>query len=51
MSNTQDNRVLSRKGARLLGEDELDAIYGNGVVTTDSCTFNPLTGSRDGDCD
>ena len=51
MSNNQDNRVLSRKGARSLSEQELKTVNGSGQVTTFSCTFDPRTGHRDGDCD
>ena len=51
MAIKNDNRVLSRKGARYLTEQELKVVNGNGVVTTFSCTFDPRTGARDGDCD
>ena len=53
MSQEQDNRVLSRKGARDLTKEELNAIAGNGGgtpigrdITTTVCTI-----LGDGDCD
>jgi hypothetical protein len=53
MASDQDNRVLSRKGARGLTKEELDAIAANGGgtpigrdITTTVCTI-----LRDGDCD
>jgi hypothetical protein len=49
MSNQQDDRVLCRKGARDLKEEEFNLVSG-GVVITHVCSFNPVTG-RDGDCD
>ena len=52
MTNTNDNRVLVRNGARYLTEDELNCVNGSGgQFTTFSCTFDPRTGGRDGDCD
>ena len=51
MLRTQDNRVLGRRGARYLTEEELRIVNGNGKVTTFVCTFDPRTGERDGDCD
>lgn len=47
MSNTQDNRVLGRSGARLVTEQELQEIKGG--VNTFVCSINILTGARDGD--
>jgi bacteriocin-like protein len=47
MSNSQDNRVLGRTGARLLTEQELQAISGG--VHTFVCSIDPLTGAKDGD--
>jgi len=47
MSNSQENRVLGRTGARLVTEQELHEIKGG--VQTFVCSVNPLTGARDGD--
>ena len=47
MSNTQENRVLGRSGARLVTEEELKAISGG--VHTFVCSIDPVTGARDGD--
>src|SRR6185503_8310787 len=47
MSNSQENRVLGRTGARLVTEEELQAIKGG--VQTFVCSVNPLTVARDGD--
>jgi hypothetical protein len=51
MAASNDNRVLSRKGARYLTDQEMQIVNGNGTFTTFSCTFDPRTGARDGDCD
>lgn len=51
MSNSENQRVLNRMGARDLTEQELITVMGAGPVTTFVCTFDPRTGSRDGDCD
>lgn len=51
MLKNDDNRVLCRKGARYLTEQELNTVAGNGKVTTTFCTFDPRTGGSDGDCD
>jgi hypothetical protein len=51
MSNTQDNRVLSRKGARYLTDHELKVVCGNGTVTTFLCSYDPRGHKSDGDCD
>lgn len=32
MSKLEENRVLSRVGARQLSQEELEAVYGNGSV-------------------
>lgn len=49
MSNTQQNRVLSRAGARLLSEEELQKITGG--FHTAACSFDPNTCRvLDGDC-
>jgi hypothetical protein len=47
MSN-HENRVLSRLGARLLTEEELNSVSAARGTTT-KCSFDPRTGSRDGD--
>jgi hypothetical protein len=42
MSNQEDNRVLSRAGARELTEEEVERVSGNGKgipQTTTACTF------------
>lgn len=40
MANEKENRVLGRKGARVVNEQELDRING-GVHTETVCTFGP----------
>lgn len=47
MSNSQDNRVLGRTGARLVTEQELQEIKGG--VQTFVCSIDLLTGAKDGD--
>ena len=47
MQNPQENRVLGRAGARDLTEEELQQISGG--VHTNNCSFNPITGTLDGD--
>jgi hypothetical protein len=49
MSNEQDNRVLSRLGARELTSQEVEQVTGAGHVHTNNCTINLNTGTRDGD--
>lgn len=44
----ENDRVLSRGGARVLGEDELNCIAG--ALRTGLCTFDPTTCALDGDC-
>ncbi len=44
-----DNRVLSRTGARELTPEELERVSGSGPQHTNVITFNPSTGQRDGD--
>jgi hypothetical protein len=51
MSNTQDNRVLSRKNARYLTDYEMKVVTGNGTVTTFLCSYDPRGHKSDGDCD
>lgn len=51
MSN-QDQRVISRKGARELNEQELALVKGTGnamVHTLTACTFGVVAGAIDGD--
>jgi hypothetical protein len=48
MSKQLDNRVLSRMGARLLTEEELNCVTAARGTTT-KCSFDPRTGFRDGD--
>lgn len=47
MADTQDNRVLSRRGARIINEKETCRVNG-GVHTETKCSFDPVTGP-DGD--
>ena len=48
MANEKDNRVLSRRGARIVNEEETCHVNG-GVRTTTLCTFNAITRLPDGD--
>ena len=47
MSNQDDNRVLSRRGARIVTVDEAQLVNG-GYQTETLCSFNPKYGP-DGD--
>ena len=47
MSNQEDNRVLSRRGARIITENETSKVNG-GLQTETFCTFEPGYGA-DGD--
>ncbi|HEV3040371.1 MAG TPA: hypothetical protein VHA33_21585 [Candidatus Angelobacter sp.] len=47
MSN-QDNRVLSRMGARELSAEELNCV--NGGLRRHTCTFDPKIHVLDGEC-
>ncbi|HWG49196.1 MAG TPA: hypothetical protein VN669_05855 [Candidatus Acidoferrales bacterium] len=50
MSNTREqDRVLNRLGARILGLEEMKQVTG-GIIHTGVCTFDPKTGAYDGDC-
>jgi hypothetical protein len=49
MSKSNENRVISRVGARELNQQELDAVCGGLTVHTNVCSFDPVTGARDGD--
>ena len=43
MSNLQEtNRVLSRVGARLLGDEELGQITGGFIRNTGACVYDPV---------
>ena len=48
MANSNNNRVLGRKGAREMTEEEVNNVGGGGHVTTTFCTF---LYQRDGDDD
>ena len=50
---TNDNRVLSRRGARVLSQEELDIIAGSGgpVVCTQACTSVPSYSGNSFICD
>lgn len=46
MTNQNDSRVLSRRGARFLTNEEVEKIAGSGHVPTNSfCTFDVRSGS------
>jgi len=47
--NRDNNRVLSRKGARELTAQEVELVSGSGPYNTNVITVNPKTGQRDGD--
>ncbi len=48
MSNSKNDRVLSRMGARELTNVEMEAVSG-GIIFP-RCTFNPATCAMDGIC-
>lgn len=48
MSDSQECRVLSRMGARLLTDEEMNCVTAARGTTT-KCSFDPRTGHRDGD--
>ena len=49
MTNTQEQeRVLSRSGARVLEPEELNNI--RGAANTNVCSINPITNTLDGEC-
>src|ERR1700694_6239293 len=48
MSDSQECRVLSRMGARLLTDEEMNCVTA-ALGTTTKCSFDPRTGHRDGD--
>jgi hypothetical protein len=43
-----NNRVLSRQGARTLSAQEIEQVTG-GIHTLTACTFDPDLRSKDGD--
>ena len=47
MSN-QENRVLSRQGARELTQKETESV--NGAIIRPKCTWDPVTCTMDGQC-
>jgi len=47
MTNENDNRVLVRRGARFLTNEEMGNVNG-GLSTGALCSFNPKTGAIDG---
>jgi hypothetical protein len=50
MSNQNENdRVLSRMGARELAKQEIEEVSG-GIKVFPRCTFNPVTCAMDGVC-
>jgi hypothetical protein len=48
MASEQDNRVLSRRGARVITTEEAGTVKGGGPQTETVCTFQPGYGA-DGD--
>jgi hypothetical protein len=50
MANMNENRVLSRQGARTLTIEEVDEVNGRGHVPTQTvCTFDRRIGFADSD--
>jgi hypothetical protein len=49
MAKQDDNRVLSRRGARLITAEETVIITGAGIHTNTACTLAVIAGSEDGD--
>ncbi|MBZ5522886.1 MAG: hypothetical protein LAP21_11670 [Acidobacteriia bacterium] len=49
MTRNSEDRVLSRLGARELNAAEVERVIAAGTAHTNVCSFNPLTGARDGD--
>jgi hypothetical protein len=47
MTNQNDNRVLVRRGARFLTNEEIGNVNG-GARTGARCSFDPKTGNLDG---
>lgn len=49
MASKKDNRVLSRRGARVVTTEEAEAVQGARALPTDTvCTYKPSSGA-DGD--
>ncbi|HEV2988677.1 MAG TPA: hypothetical protein VG759_09550 [Candidatus Angelobacter sp.] len=49
MPNHENNRVLSRTGARELTTEEVRYVSGSGQFHTNVCTIDLNTGAKDGD--
>jgi len=49
MSNEKDNRVLGRRGARVLTNEEAERASASGLPTDTVCTYDPRSGAVDGD--
>ena len=52
MNSQRENRVLGRRGARLMNEDEIAAVTG-GIMTETKCSIGPKGPDGDlhtGDC-
>lgn len=49
MSSQEDNRVLGRKGARVLTSQEAERASASGLPTDTVCTFDPRANAVDGD--
>jgi hypothetical protein len=50
MPKHQENRVLSRMGAREMTEQEIEQVAGGFIIIRPRCTFNPVTCAMDGIC-
>jgi hypothetical protein len=48
MKNSTDNRVLGRRGARIVTEDETTVVSAAALATKTKCSFVPSSGA-DGD--
>ena len=48
MTTEKNNRVLSRRGARVVSTEEAESVHGGGPQTETVCTFKPGYGT-DGD--
>ena len=49
MSTHEENRVLSRRGARIMTDAEVTKVSGGGFQTETACSFDPKTNRIDGD--
>jgi hypothetical protein len=45
----KENRVVVRRGARILSAEEIDHVNGAAVHTLTACTFNLAATTADGD--